>query len=95
LLAAQKFAGALEAIPSALAKNAGLDSVDAVTEIRASHIDGRIWNGVDAKHSKISDMYLEHVIEPLAVKQQMVKSATEAANLLLRIDQTISKTRKK
>jgi archaeal chaperonin len=89
-LAAQKFADALETIPICLATNAGLDPIDTMTEIRAKHADGGVWFGVEAKEGKVKDMYKENVIEPLSVKEQIVKSATEAACMILRIDDVIA-----
>jgi archaeal chaperonin len=89
-LAAQKFAEALETIPICLATNAGLDPIDTMTELRAKHAEGGIWFGVEAKEGKVKDMYKDNVIEPLAVKEQIVKSATEAACMILRIDDVIA-----
>jgi thermosome len=89
-LAAQKFAEALESIPIALAENAGLDPIDAQVEFRAKHAEDGKWFGIDAASGKIRDMYQREVFEPLAVKEQMIKSATEAASMLLRIDDVIA-----
>jgi chaperonin GroEL (HSP60 family) len=89
-LAAQKFAEALESIPIALAENAGLDPIDAQVEFRAKHAEDGKWFGIDASSGKIRDMYQREVFEPLAVKEQMIKSATEAASMLLRIDDVIA-----
>jgi thermosome len=89
-LAAQKFAEALEAIPTNLARNAGLDPIDTQAELRAKHADGKTWYGVDAIEGKVRDMYQREVLEPLAVKEQYIKSATEATCMLLRIDDMIA-----
>lgn len=89
-LAAQKFAEALESIPIALAQNAGLDPIDAQVELRAKHAEGGKWYGVEATEGKIRDMYQKQVFEPLAVKEQIIKSATEAASMILRIDDVIA-----
>ena len=89
-LAAQKFAEALETIPICLATNAGLDPIDTMTELRAKHAAGGKWFGVEAKEGKVKDMYKENVLEPLSVKEQIVKSATEAASMILRIDDVIA-----
>jgi chaperonin GroEL (HSP60 family) len=89
-LAAQKFAESLETIPINLAQNAGLDPIDAQVELRARHAEGKTWYGVDAIEGKMRDMYLKEVLEPLAVKEQYIKSATEAACMLLRIDDMIA-----
>jgi len=89
-LAAQKFADALETIPVCLATNAGLDPIDTMTEIRSKHAEGGVWFGVEAKEGKVKDMYKENVLEPLSVKEQIVKSATEAACMILRIDDVIA-----
>src|SRR5271169_3019031 len=89
-LAAQKFAEALETIPICLATNAGLDPIDTMVEIRAKHAEGGKWFGVEAKQGKVMDMHRESVIEPLAVKEQIIRSATEAACMILRIDDVIA-----
>jgi archaeal chaperonin len=89
-LAAQEFAEALETIPIALAVNAGLSPIDTMTELRAKHASGGKWYGVEAKEGKVKDMYKENVLEPLSVKEQMIKSAAAAACMILRIDDVIS-----
>ncbi len=94
-LAAQKFAEALETIPIALATNAGLDPIDTMVELRSKHAEGGKWFGVEAKEGKVKDMYKEQVIEPLAVKSQIIRSATEAANMILRIDDVIASGKSK
>ncbi len=94
-LAAQKFAEALETIPIALATNAGLDPIDTMVEIRAKHAEGGKWFGIEAKQGKVTDMHKENVIEPLAVKEQIIRSATEAACMILRIDDVIASGKSK
>ena len=89
-LAAQRFAEALETIPTCLATNAGLDPIDTMVDIRAKHAEGGKWFGVEVKEGKVKDMYKEQVLEPVAVKEQIIKSATEAANMILRIDDVIA-----
>jgi len=90
-LAAQKFAEALESIPIALALNAGMDPIDAQVEFRAKHASetGK-WFGIEAADGKVKDMYQRQVFEPLAVKVQIIRSATEAASMILRIDDVIA-----
>jgi thermosome len=90
-LAAQKFAEALESIPIALALNAGMDPIDAQVEFRAKHATGNgKWYGIEAADGKVKDMYQRQVFEPLAVKVQIIRSATEAASMILRIDDVIA-----
>jgi archaeal chaperonin len=90
-LAAQKFAEAMESIPIALALNAGMDPIDAQVEFRAKHAtDAGKWFGIEAVDGKIKDMYQRQVFEPLAVKLQVIRSATEAASMILRIDDVIA-----
>jgi len=90
-LAIRGFAEAVEAIPSTLAQNAGLDPVDIMIELRTKHqeIENK-WYGVSARDGKVADMLRERVIEPLRVKQQVIKSATEVACMILRIDNVVS-----
>ena len=92
-LAVQKFAEALETIPLTLAENAGMDPIDTLTELRARQSKGEKWIGVDVRNSKIANMHKSDVVEPLAVKEQIIKSATEAASMLLRIDDVIASSR--
>ncbi len=89
-LAALKFADAIEVIPLTLAENAGMDPIDMQVEMRAKHGRAGKWMGVDAMNGKIADMYARSVVEPLAVKLQIIKSATEAASMILRIDDVIA-----
>src|SRR2546422_1046168 len=89
-LAAQKFAEALETIPVALAENAGMAPIDAQAAFRAKHAEGGKWFGIDAHEGKIKDMYLKQVFEPLAVKEQIIRSASEVASMILRIDDVIA-----
>ncbi|MBS7647545.1 MAG: thermosome subunit beta [Candidatus Bathyarchaeia archaeon] len=90
-LAIEAFADAVEAIPLTLAENAGLDPVDIMVALRAAHekADGYRM-GVDVFTGKIRDMLELNIIEPLRVKLQVVKSATEAANMILKIDDVIA-----
>ncbi|MEM2321575.1 MAG: TCP-1/cpn60 chaperonin family protein, partial [Candidatus Bathyarchaeia archaeon] len=89
-LAAQSFAEAVEAIPTALAENAGLDPIDILSELRARHERGETWAGVDVNSGKVRDMREIDVYEPLAVKRQIIKSAVEAATMILKIDDVIA-----
>ncbi|PHY09865.1 MAG: thermosome subunit [Nitrosarchaeum sp.] len=89
-LAIKKYAEALEVIPLTIAENAGMDPIDTMATLRAKHNQGRKWTGIDARNTKIADMLAIDVVEPLAVKEQIIKSATEAACMILRIDDVIS-----
>lgn len=89
-LAILGFADALEVIPRSLAENAGLDPIDILVELRASHEQGKESFGVDIFNGRISDALTAGVIEPLKVKTQAIKSASEAAEMILRIDDVIS-----
>ncbi len=89
-LAVMRFAEALEAVPTTLAENAGLDPIDIISELRALHEKDQTWAGVDVFNSKVGDMNKADVYEPLAVKKQIIKSATEAATMILKIDDVIA-----
>ena len=90
-LAVEAYAEALEAIPLTIAENSGLDPIDIMVELRSKHANPQNkWFGVQVKTGKIADMLADNIIEPLRVKQQAVKSATEAACMLLRIDDVIA-----
>jgi thermosome len=89
-LAVLKFAEALEAIPTILAMTAGLDPVDAIAELRKRHEAGEVDAGVDVLGCKIDNMYKLNVVDPLLVKKNVIKAATEAAIMILRIDDIIA-----
>ncbi len=80
----------MEIVPLTLSQNAGLDPIDILSELRARHEKGEKWAGVDVFEGKIKDMRDLEVYEPLAVKKQIIKSATEAATMILRIDDVIA-----
>lgn len=90
-LAIEVFAEAIEEIPLTLAENAGLDPIDIMVALRSEHQkkDSKTF-GIDVNTGKIVDMLTKNVVEPLRVKQQAIKSATEATNMILKIDDLIS-----
>jgi thermosome len=92
-LAADKFAESLEVIPLALAENAGMDPIDTLTELRSKQAKGSKWSGIDARTAKIVDMSKLDIVEPLSVKEQIIKSATEVASMILRIDDVIASSK--
>ncbi|MEM2915045.1 MAG: thermosome subunit beta [Candidatus Bathyarchaeia archaeon] len=89
-LAVQSFAEAIEIVPTTLAENAGLDPIDIISDLRARHEKGETWAGIDVLEGKVEDMRKLEVYEPLAVKKQTIKSATEAASMILKIDDIIA-----
>jgi thermosome len=90
-LAIEAFADSLEIIPTTLAENAGLDIIDIIVSLRAAHEKKNgLWQGVHVYAGKVGNMLKEDVLEPLAVKQQAIKSAVEAASMILRIDDIIA-----
>jgi archaeal chaperonin len=92
-LAADKFAESLEVIPLALAENAGMDPIDTLTELRSKQTKGSKWSGIDARGGKVVDMSKQDIVEPLSVKEQIIKSATEVASMILRIDDVIASSK--
>ena len=95
-LAVEAFAESLETIPKTLAENAGLEPIDILVGLRSAHEKSRgEAKGVNVFTGKITDMYGEGVIEPLRVKEQAIKSAGEAASMILRIDDVIAATKPK
>ena len=89
-LAAEKFADALESIPLTLAENAGMDPIDTITILRSKQQRGEKWTGINVLKGKISNMKSSDIIEPLAVKLQIVSASSEAACMILRIDDVIA-----
>ncbi|MEM2924815.1 MAG: thermosome subunit alpha [Methanocellales archaeon] len=89
-LAIEAFASAMEIIPRSLAENAGLDPIDILVELRSQHERGNKTAGLDVFTGKVVDMLKEGVVEPLKVKTQAISLASEAATMILRIDDIIS-----
>jgi thermosome len=90
-LAAEKYADAVESIPLALAENAGMSVIDTQAELRAkSKETGKPRYGIDVFKGKVADLSARDIYEPLTVKNQVINSATEAACMILRIDDIIS-----
>jgi len=89
-LAVNAFADALEVIPRSLAESGGLDPIDTLVALRAAHEQNKVETGVNVLEGGISDMIKLGVIEPLKVKTQAINSASDAAVMILRIDDIIS-----
>ena len=89
-LAVKTFAEALETVAITLTENAGLDPIDILSELRSRHEKGETWAGIEVLGGKIQDMLKIGVIEPITVKRQIIKSVTEAASMILKIDDVIA-----
>jgi len=90
-LAVEIFADSLDIIPKTLSENAGLDQIDILMKLRASHQKGNKFAGFDLESGEVvTDMMSIGVVEPTAVKVQAIKSATEATSMILRIDDVIA-----
>jgi thermosome len=89
-MAIEAYANAVEIIPKTLAENAGLDPIDMMIEVRTAHKKGNKAAGVDVLNGKVSDMIKNAVVEPLRVSVQEIQSSTEAATMILRIDDIIA-----
>ncbi len=80
----------LPAIAITLSENAGLDPIDILSELRSRHEKGETWAGIEVMEGKVMDMSKVGVFEPITVKKQIIKSATEAATMILKIDDVIA-----
>jgi thermosome len=90
-LAVEVFADSLDIIPKTLAENAGLDQIDTLMKLRASHQQGNKFAGLDLDTGDVvNDMYSIGIVEPTVVKVQAIKSSTEATSMILRIDDVIA-----
>lgn len=89
-IAIDAFASALEVVPTALSENAGLDPIDVLIELRQAHKSGKKYAGINVFTGKVSDMKKEKVLEPIRVGKQAISSATDAAVMILRIDDVIA-----
>ncbi|MEM0461088.1 MAG: thermosome subunit beta, partial [Candidatus Caldarchaeum sp.] len=92
-LAVNKFAEALEAIPSQLAESCGMDPIEAIVNLTSKHKEGNINYGINVFKSELADMKQLDVLDPLLVKKQTIKSAVEAAAMILKIDDIIAASR--
>jgi thermosome len=89
-LAIEAFASAMEVIPRSLAENGGLDPIDLLVKLKASHEKGNKQDGINVIEGKVDNMYKLGIVEPLRVKTQAIKSASEAAMMILKIDDVIA-----
>jgi len=89
-LAIKQYAEALESIPLTIAENAGMDPIDTIIALRAKQSGGKKSIGINAREGKIGNMYALDIVEPRVVKEQIIKSATETACMVLRIDDVIA-----
>ena len=94
-LAVEEFASALEFIPITLSENAGLDSIDTLTELKSRHDSGERNAGLNLFTNKVENMLEARIIEPLKIKSQAISSASEVANMILRIDDVIASNGKR
>jgi len=92
-LAAEKFADALETIPLTLSENAGMDPIDTLATLRSKQSKGEKWTGIDVMKGHVGNMKSSDIIEPLAVKNQIISAAAEVACMILRIDDVIATTK--
>jgi len=94
-LAVEEFASALEFIPATLAENAGLDPIDVLTELKSRHDSGEKNAGLNLFTNKIENVLEAKIIEPYKIKTQAINSASEVANMILRIDDVIASNGKR
>ncbi len=88
-LAMEAFARALRALPTTIADNAGLDSAELIAKLRAAHVAGKRRSGIDIRTGDVGDMEVLGITEALKLKRQVLLSAAEAAEQILRVDEQI------
>ena len=89
-MAIEAFANAIEIVPKTLSENAGLDPIDMMLAIRSEHKKGNKYAGINVLGGKVDDMLKNKVIEPLRVSLQEIEASSEAATMILRIDDVIA-----
>ena len=89
-MAIEAFANAIEIVPKTLSENAGLDPIDMMLSIRMEHKKGNKYSGINVLGGKVDDMLKNKVIEPLRVSLQEIEASSEAATMILRIDDVIA-----
>lgn len=92
-LAVKAFADSCEIIPRTLSENAGLDPIDALAELNSAHDQKKKWSGINVFTGKVMDAWESGVIEPLQIKTQAFDSASEVAEMILRIDDVIDSSK--
>merc|ERR1711957_267315 len=85
----EHFAEGLELIPYPLAENAGMKPVEIVTKLRAAHVAGEKYAGINVKKCAVTNMCDEHVVQPLLVTTNALKMATETVRMILKIDDVV------
>ena len=88
--AVNAFADAIESLPNTLADNGGFDPIDILVSLRKAHTEGKVFHGIDYTKGKVGDMKAARVVEAAVVNRQIVMSAAEAAQMILKIDDVIS-----
>lgn len=94
-LAAEKFADSVEKVAIVLAENAGMDPLDTQAQLRAKAGSGKPRYGIDIINGKVADMVAKGIYEPLRVKEQVINAATEAACMILHVDDVVAATKPK
>jgi len=94
-LAVEEFASALEYIPTSLAENAGMDPIDALTELKSRHDSGEKNYGLNLFKNRIENVLEAKILEPLKIKTQAISSASDVAIMILRIDDVIASSGEK
>ena len=89
-LAVEAFADAVEVIPRTLAENAGLDQIDTLVDLRAANDSGRAGIIAKGESGELDDPVKHGILDPAAVKREAIDSATEAATMIIRIDDIIA-----
>jgi chaperonin GroEL (HSP60 family) len=89
-MAIEAFANAIEVVPKTLSENAGLDPIDMMLEIRSAHKKGKKYAGINVLGGKVENMLKNNVIEPLRISMQEIEASSEAATMILRIDDVIA-----
>jgi thermosome len=89
-MAIEAFANAIEIVPKTLSENAGLDPIDMMLEVRRAHKKGNKYAGIDVLNGKVENMLKTNIIEPLRVSVQEIQASSEAATMILRIDDVIA-----
>ena len=83
------FAKALEVVPRQVSANAGMDPTDVLNKLRMKHAQGNKWMGVDVINNGVCDTFESFVWEATVMKRNALSAATEAACLILSVDETV------
>ncbi|XP_063403784.1 T-complex protein 1 subunit beta-like [Mytilus trossulus] len=88
-VAMEAYAKALRQLPSIIIDNGGYDTAQLISELRACHTQKKHTMGINMDEGKVDDMEINGITESFQVKRQVIMSGSEAAEMILRVDDIV------